>query len=215
MPDLYDLIIIGTGAGGGTLAHELAGTGKRILLLERGGYLPREQENWSSEAVFVDNRYKSHETWHDGNGRPFQPGIHYFVGGNTKFYGAVLLRLRERDFEAVQHRDGISPAWPLSYRDFAPYYCGPSPSTRCMVNGALIRPKHPKTRRTRGRLLRTSRACRNWPTICGARDIIRFRCRSVSGSMSAIRSLVRVSGAGLVMAFRAWWRRSRTLTSYV
>jgi choline dehydrogenase-like flavoprotein len=122
MPDLYDLIIIGTGAGGGTLAHELAGTGKRILLLERGGYLPREQENWSSEAVFVDNRYKSHETWHDGNGRPFQPGIHYFVGGNTKFYGAVLLRLRERDFEAVQHRDGISPAWPLSYRDFAPYY---------------------------------------------------------------------------------------------
>ena len=112
MPDLYDLIIIGTGAGGGTLAHELAGTGKRILLLERGGYLPREQENWSSEAVFVDNRYKSYETWHDGNGQPFQPGIHYFVGGNTKFYGAVLLRLRERDFEAVQHRDGISPAWP-------------------------------------------------------------------------------------------------------
>src|SRR5277367_2864688 len=122
MPDLYDLIIIGTGAGGGTLAHELAGSGKRILLLERGGYLPREQENWSSEAVFVDDRYKSHETWHDGNGRPFQPGIHYFVGGNTKFYGAVLLRLRERDFEAVQHRDGISPAWPLSYRDLAPYY---------------------------------------------------------------------------------------------
>jgi choline dehydrogenase-like flavoprotein len=122
MSDLYDLIIIGTGAGGGTVAHELAGTGKRILLLERGGYLPREQENWSSEAVFVDNRYKSHETWHDGDGRPFQPGIHYFVGGNTKFYGAVLLRLRERDFEAVQHRDGISPAWPLSYKDFAPYY---------------------------------------------------------------------------------------------
>lgn len=122
MSDLYDFIIIGTGAGGGTLAYELAGTGKRILLLERGGYLPREQENWSSEAVFVDNRYKSHETWHDGNGRPFQPGIHYFVGGNTKFYGAVLLRLRERDFEAVEHRDGISPAWPLSYRDFAPYY---------------------------------------------------------------------------------------------
>ena len=122
MSDHYDIIIIGTGAGGGTLAHELAATGKRILIIERGGYLPREQENWSSEAVFADNRYKSHEIWHDGEGRPFQPGIHYFVGGNTKFYGAVLLRMRERDFGEVVHRDGISPAWPLDYRDFAPFY---------------------------------------------------------------------------------------------
>jgi choline dehydrogenase-like flavoprotein len=118
----YDVVIIGTGAGGGTLAHELAPTGKRILLLERGGYLPRESENWDAGAVFVDNRYKAQETWYDKDGRPFHPGIHYFVGGNTKFYGAVLLRLRERDFEAVRHKDGISPAWPLSYRDFKPYY---------------------------------------------------------------------------------------------
>ena len=122
MSNKYDLIIIGTGAGGGTLAHELARTGKRILMIERGDYLAREQENWSSEAVFLDNRYKSQETWHDGNGDPFQPGIHYFVGGNTKFYGAVLLRMRERDFSEVHHRDGISPAWPISYRDLAPYY---------------------------------------------------------------------------------------------
>ena len=122
MSNKYDLIIIGTGAGGGTLAHELARTGKRILMIERGDYLAREQENWSSEAVFLDNRYKSQETWHDGNGDPFQPGIHYFVGGNTKFYGAVLLRMRERDFSEVHHRDGVSPAWPISYRDFAPYY---------------------------------------------------------------------------------------------
>jgi choline dehydrogenase-like flavoprotein len=122
MSNIYDLIIIGTGAGGGTVAYELAQTGKRILMIERGGYLPREPENWSSDAVFSDNRYKSHETWHDGNGDPFQPGIHYFVGGNTKFYGAVLLRMRERDFAEVRHRDGISPAWPLSYRDLAPYY---------------------------------------------------------------------------------------------
>jgi choline dehydrogenase-like flavoprotein len=122
MSNRYDLIIIGTGAGGGTLAYELAQTGKRILMIERGDYLVREQENWSSDAVFSDNRYKSHETWHDGNGDPFQPGIHYFVGGNTKFYGAVLLRMRERDFAEVSHRDGISPAWPISYRDLAPYY---------------------------------------------------------------------------------------------
>jgi choline dehydrogenase-like flavoprotein len=118
----YDVIIIGSGAGGGTLAHELAGTGKQILLLERGDYLPREKDNWNSHAVFVDNKYKAQETWHDKDGRPFHPGIHYYVGGNTKFYGAVLLRLRERDFGEIRHQDGVSPAWPLSYADFAPYY---------------------------------------------------------------------------------------------
>ena len=120
--DRYDVIIIGSGAGGGTLAYRLAPSGKRILILERGGYLPRERENWSTEAVFAEERYKARETWHDKDGRPFRPGIHYWVGGNTKVYGAVLLRLREQDFATVRHRDGISPAWPLSYQDFAPYY---------------------------------------------------------------------------------------------
>ena len=120
--DHYDIIIIGSGAGGGTLAYRLAPSGKRILILERGDYLPRERENWSSDAVFAQNRYKARETWHDQDGKPFHPGIHYWVGGNTKMYGAVLLRLRERDFGALPQADGISPAWPLSYRDFAPYY---------------------------------------------------------------------------------------------
>jgi choline dehydrogenase-like flavoprotein len=118
----YDVIIIGSGAGGGTLAHRLAPTGRRILILERGDYLPREKENWSTDAVFGENRYRAAETWHDRDGRPFHPGIHYWVGGNTKMYGAVLLRLRERDFGELRHRDGVSPAWPLSYRDLAPYY---------------------------------------------------------------------------------------------
>src|SRR5690349_10770803 len=104
--DRYDVIIIGPGAGGGTLAYRLAPTGKRILILERGDYLPREQDNWNSRAVFIDNKYKARETWRDRDGKPFHPGIHYHVGGNTKFYGAVLLRLRERDFGAVRHRDG-------------------------------------------------------------------------------------------------------------
>ncbi len=120
--DRFDIIVIGTGAGGGTLAHALAPTGARILLLERGDFLPRERDNWSSEAVFVDNKYKAHETWYDLHGKPFHPGIHYCVGGNTKFYGAVLLRMRERDFGEVRHEDGISPAWPLTYTDFAPWY---------------------------------------------------------------------------------------------
>jgi choline dehydrogenase-like flavoprotein len=122
MGNVYDVIIIGTGAGGGTLAHDLAPLGKSILLLERGGWLPREKENWSAESVFVENRYVSKETWLNKEGKPFQPGIHYFVGGATKMYGAALYRLREKDFGVIRYQDGISPAWPISYADMEPYY---------------------------------------------------------------------------------------------
>src|SRR6476646_8848714 len=120
--DNYDVIIIGTGAGGGTLARHLAPSGKRILLLERGDWLPREPQNWLAQDVFVDNRYVSADTWYDGQGKPFQPQIHYFVGGATKLYGAALYRLREKDFGELQHHDGISPAWPISYDELEPYY---------------------------------------------------------------------------------------------
>ena len=120
--DSYDVIIIGTGAGGGTLARHLAPSGKRILLLERGDWLPRELENWVTEAVFVDNRYVSPDTWYDASGKPFQPGVHYFVGGATKLYGAALYRLRKEDFGELQHHDGISPAWPIAYDELEPYY---------------------------------------------------------------------------------------------
>src|SRR5918999_2796450 len=120
--DHYDVIIIGTGAGGGTLAHRLATTGKRILLLERGGYLRREPENWDSREVFGKDRYLSGEVWYDKDGQPFKPHQQYFVGGNTKFYGAILFRLRERDFDQVAHYGGVSPAWPISYADLEPYY---------------------------------------------------------------------------------------------
>lgn len=118
----YDIIIIGTGAGGGTLAYALASTGKNILLLERGGFLPREKENWETKAVFLENRYKTKEVWKDKKGNLIHPGTHYYVGGNTKVYGAALLRLREKDFEQVEHKGGISPEWPLKYKDFQPYY---------------------------------------------------------------------------------------------
>jgi len=118
----YDVIIIGTGAGGGTLAHRLAPTGKRILLLERGGYLPREPENWDSREVFGNERYVTEERWYDKDGRPFRPHAQYYVGGNTKVYGAILFRLRERDFGRVQHYGGVSPEWPISYADLEPYY---------------------------------------------------------------------------------------------
>jgi len=122
MAEHYDAIIIGTGAGGGTLAHTLAPSGKKILLLERGDFLPREMENWSPKAVFVDGRYISKDTWFDGNGKPFQPQVHYFVGGATKLYGAALYRLRPQDFGELKHVDGVSPAWPLDYDDFEPFY---------------------------------------------------------------------------------------------
>src|SRR4051794_37358369 len=120
--DHYDVIIIGTGAGGGTLAHRLAPSGKRILPLERGGYLPREPENWDSHEVFNNDRYLSEEQWVDKDGALFKPHQQYFVGGNTKFYGAILFRLRERDFDEVPHYGGVSPAWPISYAELEPYY---------------------------------------------------------------------------------------------
>jgi choline dehydrogenase-like flavoprotein len=120
--DTYDVIIIGTGAGGGTLARHLAPSGKKILLLERGDWLPREPQNWLAQDVFVDNRYVSEDTWYDDKGKPFQPQIHYFVGGATKLYGAALYRLRAEDFGELEHHDGVSPAWPISYDEIEPYY---------------------------------------------------------------------------------------------
>jgi choline dehydrogenase-like flavoprotein len=118
----YDVIIIGTGAGGGTLAWKLAPTGKRILLLERGDYLPREKENWSTLAVVGEARYNTREQWHDKDGKPLHPHTNYYVGGNTKFYGSALFRLREKDFCSIRHHGGMSPAWPISYSDLEHYY---------------------------------------------------------------------------------------------
>ena len=118
----FDFIIIGTGAGGGTIAKILADAGKSILIIERGDFLKREKENWLAESVFVDGRYNPAEKWKDKSGKKFTPGTHYFVGGNTKFYGAALLRLRESDFNEVKHYDGSSPAWPLKYENLKPYY---------------------------------------------------------------------------------------------
>jgi choline dehydrogenase-like flavoprotein len=119
----YDVIVIGSGAGGGTLTHALAPTGKRILLLERGDWMPREPENWDSEAVWIDKRYANSGKWTDAStGKMFTPKQHYYVGGNTKVYGAILFRFRERDFGEINHVDGVSPAWPIDYHDLAPWY---------------------------------------------------------------------------------------------
>lgn len=118
----FDVIIIGSGAGGGTLFGRLARAGKRVLLLERGGYVPRESENWSTRHVHVEGRYQARETWRDKHGRDLHPHTNYCVGGNTKFYGAALFRLRAEDFTEQRHAGGISPAWPIGYDELEPYY---------------------------------------------------------------------------------------------
>ncbi len=118
----YDVIIIGSGAGGGTLAYHLANAGKRVLILERGTFLPQEKDNWNTTAVFLDNRYHTKDVWTDKEGKDLHPGTGYWVGGNTKVYGAALFRLREQDFDVLHHQGGISPAWPVKYDVFEPYY---------------------------------------------------------------------------------------------
>jgi choline dehydrogenase-like flavoprotein len=118
----YDVLVVGSGPGGATTAARAAETGKRVLLLERGDFLPRERDNWDSRAVFGDGKYTADETFYDVHDRPFRPELHYYVGGNSKVYGAALFRLLPSDFGEVQHPDGVAPAWPLSYEDMEPYY---------------------------------------------------------------------------------------------
>jgi choline dehydrogenase-like flavoprotein len=118
----FDIVIVGTGMGGGTSAYALRNSGARILLMERGDYLPQEPENWQPDAVFIQDRYKSTEVWYDQTDQTFKPGVNYFVGGNTKVYGAALPRFRESDFKSVEHEGGTSRAWPISYQDLEPYY---------------------------------------------------------------------------------------------
>jgi choline dehydrogenase-like flavoprotein len=120
--DHYDVIIIGTGAGGGTLSYKLAPTGKKILVLERGDYVRREKDNWSPRAVNLEGKYQAKELWRDHNGQELHPHTNYCVGGNTKFYGAALFRLRKEDFGEIHHHGGVSPAWPITYDELAPYY---------------------------------------------------------------------------------------------
>jgi choline dehydrogenase-like flavoprotein len=118
----YDVVIVGSGMGGGTLAFALKDAGISVLLLERGGFVPQEPQNWDPDAVFAQGRYKNAEDWYDVDGSPFSPGTYYYVGGNTKFYGSSLVRFRREDFRCTTHQDGESPAWPFDYEELAPHY---------------------------------------------------------------------------------------------
>lgn len=119
-----DVVIIGTGAGGAAAAWSLRDSGRRVLLVEQGDFLPREAQNWDPREVFVKSRYKNVGRWRDAStGAMFKPGVHDYVGGNTKVFGAAFPRFRESDFGAVEHVDGTSPAWPIDYAELEPWYC--------------------------------------------------------------------------------------------
>lgn len=122
MPNEYDIIIIGSGAGGGTVAYSLADTGKKILILEQGSFMPREKRNWDPHFIFTERGYQAGVTWEGPDGEDIKPIVYYNVGGNTKMYGALLHRQRPEDFQEQQHKGGISPSWPVSYEEFEPYY---------------------------------------------------------------------------------------------
>lgn len=117
-----EVIVIGSGVGGAMTARRLAENGVNVLMLERGDWVPKEPDNWRVASVFFDKKYTAHDTWLDARGEAFRPSIYYNVGGCTKFYGGSMIRYRERDFEELVHEEGISPAWPVSYAEFEPYY---------------------------------------------------------------------------------------------
>jgi choline dehydrogenase-like flavoprotein len=117
-----DVIIIGSGMGGATLAAALAPTGRRILILEKGEALLPSPADRDARAIFGRGHFRPLEAWFDGKGKPFNPGNYYNVGGNSKFYGAVLLRYRAADFAPIQHLEGTTPGWPISYDDLEPHY---------------------------------------------------------------------------------------------
>ncbi|MTB51366.1 GMC family oxidoreductase [Lewinella sp. W8] len=122
MPNDFDVIIIGSGAGGGTMAYALADTGKKILILEQGTFLPREKRNWDPHFIFGPDGYKAPVEWLGPEGQTVKPIVYHRVGGNTKMYGALLHRQRPEDFEEQQHKGGVSPGWCVGYDEFEPYY---------------------------------------------------------------------------------------------
>lgn len=132
-----DVIIIGSGMGGATLAAALAPSGRKILILERGERLADSPEARDAAAIFGRGHFRPDEIWLDAQGRPFNPGNYAFVGGNTKFYGAVLLRYRAEDFRPLRHIEGATPGWPISYDEMEPFYSAAEQLYRVRGDGAV------------------------------------------------------------------------------
>lgn len=117
-----DIVIIGSGIGGATVAAGLAPSEAEILILEAGTHIPDQPENRDQRAIFQRGHFRPKETWYERDGSGFNPGNYYNVGGNSKFYGAVLSRYRREDFAELPHREGVSPAWPFPYETLEPWY---------------------------------------------------------------------------------------------
>ena len=185
----YDVIIIGSGAGGGTLTHKLAPSGKKILILERGGYVPREKDNWNPRAVNLEGKYQTKEIWHDKDGKELHPHTNYYVGGNTKFFGAALFRLRKEDFGQIKHHGGLSPAWPITYNHLEPYYTEAERLYHVHGNAGEDRLSGEGEAAPRGGVPG------NLPMTSKASACARSTRRSASCSMSKIRTRVNASAA--------------------
>ena len=196
----YDVIIIGSGAGGGTLAYRLAPSGKRILIIERGDYVPREKENWDSKFVNVEGKYQTKEHWYDKDGKELHPHTNYYVGGNTKFYGAALFRLRKEDFGELRHKGGISPAWPISYEELEPHYL--EAEHLYQVHGK--RGEDPTEPKSSGPYAHPAQKISRAPA-CG-----RSTPRWASCSTKATSARAAAYAAVLAMASPAWCRRNQT-----
>jgi choline dehydrogenase-like flavoprotein len=211
MTEHADVVVIGSGAGGGAVTWALASTGKKILLLERGDWLPRELENWSSQALWADKRYHNSGQWTDAAaGRRFSPKQHYYVGGNTKFYGAILYRFREYDFGAVQHVDGVSPAWPISYADLASYYDWAEQLYQVHGTRGEDPDEPPASGRTRGRRSATSRVSPSCAPTWPLPGCTPSRCPTGSCSTRRARTCRRASAARPATVTRAWSTARRT-----
>ena len=122
MSDGPDIVIIGSGIGGGTMAAALAASGRRIVILERGERLADCPEARDDRAIFERGHFRPDERWHTPEGEAFNPGNYYYVGGNSKLYGAVLIRYRAEDFRPISHLGGTTPGWPISYDEIEPWY---------------------------------------------------------------------------------------------
>ncbi len=181
----YDIIIVGAGVGGGALANALAAPGRDILMIERGPRLPRERDNWSVKAVFHDRKYAAKEQWRDREGKPFNPSTYYYVGGNSKFFGAATVRFRKEDFAELQHEAGVAPAWPVSYDVFEPYYAR---AERLMgTHGEMASTRSSRRAPDPIRIPRsaTSRRSLRSSASCAPAASTPFRCRSRSTTTTA------------------------------
>lgn len=180
----YDAIVIGSGAGGATFARRMAEHGKHVLVIERGGYVPREPANWSALETFQNGRYISADTWRDSRGHAFQPQSHYNVGGATKFYGAALFRLRDRDLLR----------WPALFREDIGTYYGHAEN---WYNVHTL-PHAPVIQRIAGTM--SSRGLNPEYAPCGIIDSKCIRCNTCDGFACMIHAKADAETCGIVPA---------------